>query len=117
MNSLERRATGALAAVYALRMFGLFALVPVLAPHAAALPGATPLLIGLAVGVYGLTQALLQIPFGALSDRLGRRPVITFGLLVFAVGSVLTGVADTAPMLVAGRALQGAGAVLSLIHI
>lgn len=115
MNSLERRATGALAAVYALRMFGLFALVPVLAPHAATLPGATPLLLGLAVGAYGLTQALLQIPFGALSDRLGRRPVITFGLLVFAAGSLLTGAADSAPMLVAGRALQGAGAVAATL--
>lgn len=115
MNAREWRATGALALIYAVRMLGLFLLLPVLAIYAHDLPGTTPLLVGLAVGSYGLTQALLQIPFGAWSDRFGRRPVITAGLVLFAAGSVLAGVSDHALGLVAGRALQGAGAVAAAI--
>jgi MFS family permease len=93
------------------RLFGLFALLPVLSIFASGLDGATPLLIGLAVGGYGLTQASLQIPFGLLSDRIGRLPVILFGLALFAAGSILAGLSDTILGVVAGRLLQGAGAI------
>ena len=85
----ERRAISGLAGLYASRMLGLFMVLPVLALYADALEGATPLLVGFALGVYGLTQAILQIPFGwAVIDRIGRKRVIAFGLLVFAIGSV-----------------------------
>jgi len=107
----ERRAVGVIALIGVLRMFGLFALLPVLALHAATLEGATPLLIGMAVGAYGLTQASLQIPLGALSDRIGRLPVIIAGLAVFAAGSVLAAYSDTVWGVIAGRLLQGAGAI------
>jgi len=111
MRPSERRAVLAVALVAMLRMFGLFALLPVLAVYAAGLEGATPLLIGLAVGGYGLTQASLQIPFGSLSDRLGRRPVIWLGLAIFAAGSAIAGLSDGIHGVVLGRFLQGAGAV------
>lgn len=111
MHPHERRATGTVALIAMSRMFGLFALLPVLALYAQDLDGATPLLIGFAVGGYGLTQAALQIPFGALSDRLGRVPVIVFGLVVFAAGSVLAGLSETIYGVIAGRLLQGAGAI------
>lgn len=107
----ERRAVGVIALIAVFRMFGLFALLPVLAIFAADLDGATPTLIGIAVGGYGLTQATLQIPFGALSDRIGRVPVILLGLLIFAAGSVLAGVSDDIGGVIAGRLLQGAGAI------
>ena len=107
----ERRAVGVIALIGMLRMFGLFALLPVLALHAATLEGATPILIGMAVGAYGLTQAGLQIPLGALSDRVGRLPVIVAGLAVFAAGSVLAAYSDTILGVIAGRLLQGAGAI------
>lgn len=111
MLPLERRAVGIIALIGMLRMFGLFALLPVLSLYAAGLDGATPLLIGLAVGAYGLTQAALQIPLGALSDRAGRLPVIVGGLAVFAAGSVLAAGSDTIWGVIAGRLLQGAGAI------
>ncbi len=107
----ERRAVGVIALVAMCRMFGLFALLPVLAIYAASLEGATPLLIGLAVGAYGLTQAFLQIPFGILSDRIGRLPVILLGLAMFAAGSVFAGMSDTISGVILGRLLQGAGAI------
>jgi MFS family permease len=107
----ERRAVGVIALIAIFRMFGLFALLPVLAIYAADLEGATPALIGIAVGGYGLTQAALQIPFGALSDRIGRIPVILFGLALFAAGSVLAGLSDSIAGVIAGRLLQGAGAI------
>ena len=91
----ERRAVGVIALIAICRMFGLFALLPVLAIFAADLDNATPMLIGIAVGGYGLTQAVLQIPFGALSDRIGRIPVIVFGLLLFAAGSIYAGQSDS----------------------
>ena len=107
----ERRAVLYLAAVYATRMLGLFLLLPVLALYAGSLPGGTPLLAGLAVGAYGLTQAILQIPFGTWSDRFGRRPLIVIGLLLHIAGSVLGGIATTAWALIAARTVQGLGAV------
>ncbi|MFP4561512.1 MAG: MFS transporter [Thiohalorhabdus sp.] len=111
MSSAERRASLSLAGIFGLRMLGLFLILPVLSLYAHELPGATPLLMGTAIGAYGLTQALLQIPFGAASDRLGRKPVIAFGLALFAVGSVLAAVADNIYLLLLGRVLQGAGAI------
>jgi MFS family permease len=111
----ELRLTGTLAAVFALRMFGLFMLLPVFAVYGSGLSGASPLLIGTAIGIYGLMQALLQIPFGALSDRIGRRPVILGGLVLFALGGVVAAQADTIYGVILGRALQGAGAIASVI--
>ncbi len=107
----ERRAVAVVALIAMIRMFGLFALLPVLAVFAGELKGATPLLIGLAVGAYGLTQAALQIPLGALSDRYGRIPVILGGLAIFAAGSLFAAASDTIYGVIAGRLLQGAGAV------
>lgn len=107
--------TGTLAGIFALRMFGLFLLLPVFAVIGADLPGATPLLVGLAIGAYGLMQALLQIPFGMLSDRFGRRRLILAGLLLFVVGSVVAAMADTIYGVIAGRFLQGAGAIASVV--
>ena len=115
MNRSERRSVGALAGVFSLRMFGLFLVLPVMALYAAELEGATPFMIGLAVGIYGLTQALFQIAFGTLSDRFGRKPLIVFGLLVFAAGSVIAAVADTLTGVIIGRALQGSGAIAAVV--
>jgi MFS family permease len=107
----EKRAVGLIAVIAMLRMFGLFSLLPVLSHYAGTLEGQTPLLIGLAVGAYGLTQAGLQIPLGALSDRVGRIPIIVGGLVVFAAGSVVAALGDTIWDVIAGRLLQGAGAI------
>ena len=111
MLPVERRAVSVVALIAMFRMFGLFALLPVLAIFAAELEDATPVLIGLAVGAYGLTQAALQIPFGAISDRIGRVPVILFGLALFAAGSVLAAQSDSIYGVISGRLLQGAGAI------
>lgn len=111
MNPLERRAVFSLAGIFALRMLGLFIILPVFALYAAQLPGATPLLIGLAMGIYGFTQAALQIPLGLWSDRIGRKPVIALGLVVFIIGSICTAMSHSIMGVVMGRALQGAGAV------
>ena len=107
----ERRTVATLAVVYAARMFGLFLLLPVLALHVGSLPGGTPLIAGLAIGAYGLAQACLQIPFGAWSDRLGRRPLIVAGLLLHIGGSALGYFAASAWALVVARVVQGLGAV------
>jgi MFS family permease len=115
MTPLERRAAFSLASIFALRMLGLFMILPVFALYADHLEGVTPLLVGLAIGVYGLTQALLQIPFGMASDRVGRKPVIAVGLLIFAIGSVVAAMADTIHGVILGRALQGAGAVAAAV--
>jgi predicted MFS family arabinose efflux permease len=107
----ERRAVATLAAIYAVRLLGLFLLLPVLALYAGGLPGATPLLAGLAVGAYGLTQAVMQIPFGLWSDRVGRKPLIVAGLVLHVAGSALGAAAGSAAALVAARVVQGLGAV------
>ncbi|HSH49164.1 MAG TPA: MFS transporter [Halomonas sp.] len=111
----ERRAITGLAGLYASRMLGLFMVLPVLALYADALSGSTPLLIGLALGIYGLTQAALQIPFGLLSDRIGRKPVIALGLCLFMLGSIVAAQADSIQGIILGRCLQGSGAVAAAI--
>lgn len=111
MLDRERRAVGVIALIAIIRMFGLFSLLPVLAIFAADLQHATPALIGIAVGGYGLTQATLQVPFGAFSDRIGRIPVIVFGLILFAAGSIVAAESSTIYGVIAGRLLQGAGAI------
>ena len=115
MSRNEVRSAVSMAGIYALRMLGLFMILPVFALYAGDLEGATPALAGLAIGIYGMTQALLQIPFGLVSDHIGRKPVIVFGLLVFAAGSVVAATADTMFMVIVGRALQGAGAIAAAI--
>ena len=95
------------------RMLGLFLLLPVLSPYVKDLQGSTPLLTGLAVGIYGFTQSLLQIPFGYISDRIGRKPVITFGFILYITGSLAGGLASTAWSMILARLLQGAGAISS----
>ena len=111
MRRGELRATAIITTIAMLRLFALFALLPVMALFAGNLPGATPTLVGVAVGGYGLTQALLQIPLGLLSDRFGRIPVILLGLAIFAAGSILAACSETIHGVIAGRLLQGAGAV------
>ena len=99
----------------AVRMLGLFLLLPVLSPYAKGLPGSTPLLVGLAFGTYGFAQAFLQIPFGYLSDKYGRKPIITIGMLTYVLGSFWAGFAHTAIELVLARFVQGFGAVSSAL--
>ena len=116
MNPTELRAGISLAGVFGLRMLGLFLILPVFAVHAPKLSGGDNLtLVGIALGAYGLSQAILQIPFGVASDRWGRKRVIYIGLLIFAAGSLLAGVADDIWTAIAGRTLQGAGAVSSVV--
>ncbi len=115
MTPAERRTALGLAGVYGFRMLGLFLILPVFALFAEDLPGATPFLTGLAIGIYGLTQAMLQIPFGLVSDRIGRKPVILGGLALFAIGSVVAANATEIHWIIVGRALQGSGAVAAAI--
>ena len=115
MTAAERRTTLGLAGVYGFRMLGLFLILPVFALFAEDLPGSTPFLTGLAIGIYGLTQALLQIPFGMLSDRIGRKPVILGGLVLFAAGSAVAASASDIHWIIIGRAMQGSGAVAAAI--
>lgn len=110
-KSRELRFAATLSGVITLRMLGLFLILPVFMILSAEMPGYTPQAAGLAVGVYGLTQAALQQPFGWLSDRWGRRPVLILGLTLFAIGGVVAAMADSMHMLIAGRALQGCGAI------
>ncbi|HEX5674467.1 MAG TPA: MFS transporter [Azonexus sp.] len=111
MTPVERRSVGSLAAIYASRMLGMFLMLPVLALYAQSLPDYSPEMLGLAMGAYGLTQAVLQIPFGRWSDRFGRKPLITIGLLFYALGSLMGMYADTVTGLAIARGVQGAGAV------
>ena len=115
MDRQELRAAWSLAAVFSVRLLGLFMIYPVFAAYARSLSGANPYLIGEALGIYGLTQGLLQIPFGLLSDRLGRKVMIVLGLVVFAIGSAVAAVSTSIGGVIIGRALQGAGAVGSVI--
>ncbi|HEX4411137.1 MAG TPA: MFS transporter [Xanthobacteraceae bacterium] len=115
MEKQELRAASSLAAVFSVRLLGLFMIYPVFAAYAQSLSGASPYLIGEALGIYGLTQGLLQIPFGMVSDRVGRKSVIVVGLVLFAIGSAVAALSTSIAGVILGRALQGAGAVGSVI--
>ena len=115
MEKHELRAAASLAAVFSVRMLGLFMVYPVFASFARHLTGATPYRIGIALGIYGLSQGLLQIPFGMLSDRIGRKTMIVLGLIAFGIGSVIAASATTIGGMILGRLLQGAGAVGSVV--
>jgi len=115
MTSSEKRAIGSLASVYALRMLGLFMILPVLSLFAKELDGATPTLIGLAMSIYGLPQVVLQIPFGLFSDKFGRKKLIIIGLVLFLAGSIVAALSGDIYGVLIGRALQGAGAVSAVI--
>jgi MFS family permease len=115
MTRGERRATWALGSVFSLRMLGMFMVLPVLTTYGMSLAGASEALIGLAIGIYGMTQALFQIPFGLLSDRIGRKPLIVGGLLMFALGAVIAALSDSIWGVIVGRALQGSGAISAAV--
>jgi len=115
MTANERRATLSLAAIFSTRMLGLFMILPVFALYAQHLEGSTPALMGLAIGIYGLFQAILGIPFGMISDKVGRKPVIVVGLIIFAIGSIVAAEATTIWGVIFGRALQGGGAIAAVV--
>jgi len=115
MNRTEIRASLSLAGIYMLRMLGLFMILPVFSVYARTLEGSTPLLTGLAISAYGLTQAVIGIPFGIWSDRYGRKKLITIGLIIFALGSVVAALSESIYGVIAGRALQGSGAVAAVV--
>ncbi|HKJ95318.1 MAG TPA: MFS transporter [Gammaproteobacteria bacterium] len=115
MNPGERKAAIGLAGIFGLRMLGLFFILPVFTLYADNLAGSTPTLIGVAIGAYGLTQAILQVPMGMVSDRIGRKPVIIGGLAVFALGSVVAALSGSIYGVIAGRALQGCGAIAAAV--
>ena len=118
MDLLERKNLLGLASLYSFRMLGLFMVLPVLSLYAGEggqYAGSSAFLVGVALGIYGLTQGLFQIPLGFLSDRLGRKPIIIFGMLLFLLGSIVAALSDSVWGLIIGRALQGAGAVASTI--
>ncbi|MDX2164372.1 MAG: MFS transporter [Gammaproteobacteria bacterium] len=115
MLYIEKRATLSLATLFSLRMLGLFIVLPVFTPYAKTLSDATPFLMGLALGIYGLTQAAFQLPLGALSDYYPRKNIIALGFFIFILGSVVAAISDNIFMLMVGRALQGSGAVGSTI--
>ena len=115
MTPTEKKTTFSLASIYAFRMLGLFMILPIFSLYINDFKGATPAAMGLALGVYGLTQGLLQIPFGLCSDRIGRKPVIIFGLILFIIGSIVAARAHSINMLILGRAIQGAGAIGSTL--
>ena len=116
MTPLERRASLSLAGVFALRMLGLFLVLPVFAVEAKQYPGGDDAaLVGLAMGIFGLTQALLQIPYGMASDRFGRKPIIMLGMVVFLLGSIWAAMAGDVHNLLIGRAIQGAGAISAAV--
>ena len=115
MSPFEKKSLFGLASLYAFRMIGLFMLLPVLSLYAKEYSGSTIILVGVALGIYGLTQGLFQIPLGFLSDRFGRKPIIFIGMLIFFLGSIIAATSETMWGLIAGRALQGVGAVASTI--
>jgi MFS family permease len=116
MTPTEVRATMSLASIYGLRMFGMFSILPIFAIYASTLPDKpSSLMIGLALGAYGLTQALFQLPFGMASDKFGRKPMIYLGLAIFAVGSMVAALANNIEAIILGRVIQGAGAVSAVV--
>ena len=115
MSALELRAALSLASLFALRMLGLFVILPVFAIYARTLPGFDVAVVGWVLGIYGLTQGILQVPFGMASDRYGRKPVIVFGLVIFAVGSVVAALPGDIWTALLGRSLQGAGAISAAV--
>jgi len=115
MLKTEKRAAFSLAMVYAFRMLGLFMILPVFSLYAGDFSGATPMLTGLAIGIYGLTQGLLQLPFGFLSDRFGRKKIIVLGLIIFCIGSIVAANAETISEIILGRAIQGMGAIAAAV--
>ncbi len=115
MTPVELRATWGLGTVFSLRMLGMFMVLPVLTTYGMALQGASEALIGLAIGIYGLAQAVFQIPFGLLSDRIGRKPLIVGGLLIFVFGSVIAALSGSIWGIILGRALQGSGAIAAAV--
>ncbi|ENX11541.1 MULTISPECIES: MFS transporter [Acinetobacter] len=115
MNALERRSTFALSSIFALRMLGLFMIIPVFSVAGQSYKYATPALIGLAVGIYGLTQAILQIPFSLIADRYSRKPLVVLGLLLFALGGAIAAMSDTIYGVIIGRAIAGGGAVSAVV--
>ena len=115
MNSTERLFALKVSLIMSVRMLGLFMLFPVMSVYAGDYDRSTPFLIGMAIGIYGLTQALLQIPFGYLSDRFGRKPILIIGLLIFLIGSVVAANASNIIFVVIGRALQGGGAISAVL--
>lgn len=115
MNSTEKKSVLSLAFLYSTRMLGLFMVLPVFMIYGQDLGGANELLLGIAIGAYGLSQALFQVPFGALSDRFGRKPLIMFGLMLFFIGSVVAAMSEHIYGVIIGRFLQGAGAIASVL--
>ena len=117
MNAQERKSVGALSSIFALRMMGLFLILPVFSTYAHGLEGALehPELVGIALGAYGLTQALFQIPFGMMSDKFGRKPVIAAGMIIFAIGSVIAAMSTSIEGVLLGRIIQGSGAVAAAV--
>lgn len=115
MNALERRSTFALSSIFALRMLGLFMIIPVFSVAGQSYEYATPAFIGLAVGIYGLTQAILQIPFSLIADRYSRKPLVVLGLLLFALGGAIAAMSDTIYGVIIGRAIAGGGAVSAVV--
>ncbi|STQ81568.1 Inner membrane transport protein yajR [Hafnia alvei] len=115
MTPEERKATWGLGTVFSLRMLGMFMVLPVLTTYGMSLAGASETLIGIAIGIYGLTQAVFQIPFGLFSDRIGRKPLIVGGLLIFALGSAIAAMTDSIWGVILGRALQGSGRLPPLL--
>lgn len=111
MNNHWQKGVGILTSIYVSRMLGMFMVFPVFSLYALDLDHATPALAGIALGMYGLSQGLLQIPFGQVSDKFGRKPVIAFGLILFFIGSLIAAVADNIYVMIIGRAVQGMGAV------
>ena len=116
MSPNEIKASSILASIYALRMLGIFLILPIFSIYAAELPSQPSIFqIGLALGIYGLTQAIFQIPFGMVSDVIGRKKVVYFGLVLFIVGSLCAGLTNDIELIILGRAIQGAGAISAVL--
>ncbi|MEY0219308.1 MFS transporter [Providencia rettgeri] len=115
MTSAELRSTWGLGSVFSLRMLGMFMVLPILTSYGMHLQGASEFLVGVAIGIYGLSQAVFQIPFGLMSDKIGRKPLIIIGLVIFIIGSIVAALSDSIWGIIIGRALQGAGAISAAV--